>query len=115
MKRFYWLLALPYVVTISHHEGWQDTYRVGVSTSVFFDMQDRTMADDLAAALNEAHKKREDDAFLKRGSDSLAKMKKEDSLYWKDSKKVEWEDPVNISPITNKQACGQNDCGADPK
>ena len=51
-------------------------------------------------------------------------------LYWKDSKKADWEKPLTVPAptgnptsdkdlipvhVTNKEACGQDDCGAEPK
>ena len=64
-------------------------------------------AKDLAAALNEAHIRREG--------------KENRDLYWKDSKKADWQNPIPLGTDDkglshfNKEACGQDDCGAEPK
>lgn len=122
MKRFYWILALPYVVVCQQKDLFcrVETSNYDVCSITFNHRQE---AEDLAASLNEAHERRintlseQDKAFLKRGHESVEKMKKEDDLYWKDSKKAEWESPapMNGSHVSDKEACGQSDCGADPK
>ena len=49
--------------------------------------------------------------------DSTQALKETKELYWKDSKKADWQDSVVTYPVrrvvTDKQACGQDDCGAD--
>lgn len=105
MKRFYWLLALPYVVVSSRtittsgkYEFWTTYTHVSKSDNKFGFMEcgnDKDLCDDLAAALNEAHSHR---IF----NDSLpSNLRDTDNA-------VEYHVP-------NQQACGQNDCGQDPK
>lgn len=104
-----------------------------------WDCTDKETCEDLAAALNEAHERRmkeivsvdiDKDSITRNYADGSSKKE-----IWKYSKKAEWEavvttgNPPGSHPITdedwaqfykqghvtNKEACGQDDCGADPK
>lgn len=137
MKRFYWLLALPYFVV------WDTTvnrYLVNGSTitvsqySIGEGYYMKFMADDMSTALNEAHERRisEGRSPNRRISDVKGSEKdpnltppSDPNLYWKDSKKADWEhlkaigytptmDTLELRHITNKEACGQSDCGKEP-
>lgn len=58
IKRFAWLLVLPYVVTDSYTFEGRLSYHVGMSTSSYFIVPDKEVAFDLADALNQAHARR---------------------------------------------------------
>lgn len=55
MNRWAWLLLAPYIVTTVKLEGTRNAYRVGRSTGSAIEVYDKTMAEDLAEALNQAH------------------------------------------------------------
>ncbi len=95
MRRFAWLFALPYVVvtspgqqmgTIKTAECWAIHYK---ESRIAVDLCDtKEVCEDKAFLLNEAHERRH-------------------------PKKI---DPVfKSSNFDYKSACGQDDCGVDPK
>lgn len=130
-----WLLALPWAVSVStsfpNFEGETITYpsfeKAVIPTLGCPNTKEHCLwVQDFVEAMNEAHERRintlseQDKAFLKRGHESVEKMKKEDDAYWKDSKKAEWEsgstgESLPPSKEFNKGACGQDDCGVEPK
>lgn len=88
MKRFYWLLALPYVVKVSYSIPKNiPTYSVELMPRYEFGCgQDKDFCEDLAAALNEAHERNNP-----KGHGVWEKYPKKEDLYWKDSKKADDE------------------------
>lgn len=86
MKKFWWLLALPYFV----RPNGGSEYRILHNDNVVKVCGDKEECDDIAFALNEAHKKRHE---------------------WGDENK----DPKELNWLGNKSACGADDCGKDAK
>lgn len=89
MKRYLWLLALPYVVTVSSQStlGWY--YKVGNAPC----LGSLTYCEDLSAALNEAHERR--------------------TKVYPTKLEVFPNGYKNQKVFDNKSACGQDDCGKD--
>lgn len=116
---FYWLLALPYVVTVSSGE-FDNHYFVGNiycgSEHVGGPHIKQTECEDLAAALNEAHERRTQKVITMEEYFKMAPCAGPNSPKscgnWKDSKPADWQkyDDFHVNP---KQACGQDDCGQD--
>lgn len=85
LSKFAWMLVLPYVVTASKNIS--QCWEVHGKESAI-EICDKEYAEDLAAALNEAHRKNH---------------------------------PTKIAPVFKPSnfdypsACGQEDCGKDPK
>ena len=121
MRKFWWMLAVPLCWGINNSSGTYivggpilqaDAYSPQTEQWEFCMDHSEQWAKDLAAALNEAHKNRVRE---------IPETSKED-LYWKDSKKADWDKgpPTQNGGappplVTDKQACGQDDCGAEPK
>lgn len=84
MKKLSILLAFYVVVSK------QDFYEVRHDSNSSIVVTDKAMADDLANALNEAHKRIEEKLEMEK-----------------------WSKPQQF--INDRDACGQDDCGEDPK
>lgn len=102
MKRFYWLLALPYVVQGSPQAYLKDNilYEGGYHVGSIECGLNKEECEDLAVALNEAHEWR----LYPNGRIDPGPQTQ---FYWKDSqgKKPKFD---------YKSACGQDDCGKEP-
>lgn len=82
MKRFYWLLALPYVVRVFYpYNPGSKKFEQPRYETASIECDTKAQCEDLAAALNYAHERRT------QGTISAIHIKPED-LYWKDSKKA---------------------------
>lgn len=92
--RWLWLLALPYVV-ISSQGKYQKAFCVSQDDEIFWCSGSKDRMEDLAAALNEAHRKR---IRTEAGSEWLPNIS-----------------TSNYAPFDYKSACGQDDCGQEPK
>lgn len=96
-KKLYWLLALTYVVNCA-----------GKDRCIVEDLKGRQLtlvipresAEDTAAALNNSHDNRMEDTIP--------------SLYWADPE-TQIKRPLQKKEFDYKSACGQDDCGAEPK
>lgn len=100
MKRFYWLLALPYVAQGSPQAYLKDNvlYEGGYHVGSIECGLNKEECEDLAAALNEAHSRRVSEEAK--------------NLYWKPAKPE--KEIKRPEPFDYKSACGQDDCGKEP-
>ena len=84
MKRFAWLLVLPYVVVVdtfnpSYPFGYTIIHVEGTKNDGWFNCNDQDSCSDLAAALNEVHERRtntltqDEKDFLKKGHEEVCK------------------------------------------
>jgi|SRR5665213_57527 len=119
MSRYLWLLALPLCWGINNSSGTYivngpivqttDVYIASTNQWAFCMDHSEQWAKDLAAALNEAHERRTNHIIGLIPAETP----------WKDSKKADLDtDDVQANPgkmITNKEACGEEDCGKEPK
>lgn len=121
MKKFYWLLALPYVVVATTNTyigmyGPRDVVSFRVGTMQCPGTQKE--CEDLAAALNQAHEIR----HPKRIETIKAKpcpctIGGENSCLCNSDSTMEIEmiDKYHAKPFNYKSACGQEDCGEEAK
>lgn len=122
MTRWFWLLALPYVVTYSSHPDQCPEYhsvfrsfdckasetseiKKGKISIIRFDGPAGTTKEymeDLAAALNEAHERRRSEKAEQAISEIKFQSMVDDAAY-----------RVKQNNFDYKSACGQDDCGKE--
>lgn len=124
MKRFYWLLILFTIPGIVNGEinKWQYLSHVGKKDYVISvrDATDTSFEPLISCHADETHCRFLIDADEMRAVLERVITNEIPAETWKDSKKAEWQPPdfIGLSKgarVTNKEACGQDDCGADPK
>lgn len=143
MKRWIWLLTVPYVVTMStqgvdchliYAANWMDAASMKCNgeemrydvIGLSFPSQEKETAEDLAAALNEAHAKRAQPKEAPQLEDvercvgkCLAQMKdgtlRTGGGYKDPGSPPAYDRLPADKPFDYKSACGQPDCGVDPK